>query len=360
MTSHPTLSISYKDRASLPNTSLLASYLLRLINLKHSNLCLSADVTSTSELLTLAEEVGDSICLLKTHADIISDFSDRTVRGLREVAKRKKFLVFEDRKFGDIGSTVQKQYTSGPLSIAKWSEITNAHLFPGLAVVTALKQAASDAIAGYNMSVQTDISVGSPHEEDDGSPVPSASPERDDDDMVDGAYNDTRKQSVVSITHTIHTQTEPMSPQATPSFDDETAETLGATPFLRALLLLAEMSSEGNFFTPEYTSACLDAARQHPDFVIGFIAQRSLNSQHGDNFITMTPGVSLPPPGHDGGKMGDGLGQQYNTPRSVVYDKGADVIIVGRGILNAEDRTKEAERYRVEGWRAYEARLARR
>lgn len=101
---HPTWSTSFRDRASLPGTSPLATYLLHLISIKKSNLCLSADVSTTNELLTLAEEVGDSICLLKTHADIINDFSDRTVRGLRDIAQRKRFLVFEDRKFGDIGS----------------------------------------------------------------------------------------------------------------------------------------------------------------------------------------------------------------------------------------------------------------
>lgn len=42
--------------------------------------------------------------MLKTHADIISDFGERTVTGLKEIARRKKFLIFEDRKFGDIGS----------------------------------------------------------------------------------------------------------------------------------------------------------------------------------------------------------------------------------------------------------------
>ena len=74
------------------------------MTLKQSNLCLSADVTTTTELLALADEVGDSICLLKTHADTISDFSDRTVRQLKEIAEKKHFLVFEDRKLGDIGS----------------------------------------------------------------------------------------------------------------------------------------------------------------------------------------------------------------------------------------------------------------
>lgn len=74
---------------------------------KHTNLCLSADVQSTNQLLDIAEECGDSICILKTHADIISDFGEKTIRGLMEVARRKKFLVFEDRKFGDIGSELR-------------------------------------------------------------------------------------------------------------------------------------------------------------------------------------------------------------------------------------------------------------
>lgn len=74
------------------------------MHVKRTNLCVSADVNTTTELLQVAEDVGDHICVLKTHADIIDDFGDKTIRGLNEIARRKKFLVFEDRKFGDIGS----------------------------------------------------------------------------------------------------------------------------------------------------------------------------------------------------------------------------------------------------------------
>lgn len=74
---------------------------------KSSNLCVSADVSTTSQLIQLAEDVGDSICMLKTHIDIIDDFGPRTVEALKEIASRKKFLIFEDRKFGDIGSTLE-------------------------------------------------------------------------------------------------------------------------------------------------------------------------------------------------------------------------------------------------------------
>jgi orotidine-5'-phosphate decarboxylase len=44
----------------------------------------------------------------------------------------------------------------------------------------------------------------------------------------------------------------------------------------------------------------------------------------------MTLGVDL-------GRKGDGLGQQYNSPDRVVREKGCDVVIVGRGIIGAQD-----------------------
>lgn len=126
-------------------------------------------------------------------------------------------------------------------------------------------------------------------------------------------------------------------------------------PLGRGLLLLAEMSSKGNLATGEYTKQAMQMAKDAGrEFVIGFISMTRVDQGEEEDWLMMTPGVGLV-------SKGDAMGQQYKTPRQVVYENGCDVIIVGRGIYGiqgGEQAVKdEAERYRQEGWKAYEARL---
>lgn len=261
-------------------------------------------------------------------------------------------------------------------------------------MVTSLAEAAKKAIAAHNTSVSVEIRAspapsvaGSVDDDGDESdeeedPQPQGKGGRPEDEDEEDEEEDEphgsepednyfadhmgRKHSVVSVSTTISMKSETLSPpaslrpqnsQGSATGDESESEedpqsaldALGSPPYFRALLLLAQMSSANNHFTPEYTRACVQAARANRDFVMGYIAQQSLNERSDDNFITMTPGVQL-------AAGGDGKGQQYNTPRKVI-EGGTDVIIVGRGIIMAPDRKAAALEYRKQGWAAYLERI---
>lgn len=94
--------------------------------------------------------LGPYIAVLKTHIDIVADFSTETVQGLQSLSAKHNFLIFEDRKFIDIGNTVQKQYHGGALRIAEWAHIVNASILPGPGIIDALAQtAASDEVTRF-------------------------------------------------------------------------------------------------------------------------------------------------------------------------------------------------------------------
>jgi uridine monophosphate synthetase len=288
--------------------------------------------------------------------------------------------------------------------------MVNAHIFPGPAIIQALRSAAYEAMSSSNMIVTREIiggraarsngdqlarmrrrsldeeslspgTRGGDDDENDQENVAAGDDETDSDDDYSGCISpgphetvygrsltmdEIRRGSSIAIHTTISSTTEKV-----------TRDMMGDASQFRGLLLLAQMSSEDNLFTSEYTHRCVELARQYSNFVMGFIAQEGLNEQPGDNFITMTPGVSHPPatttqqatPQHQrrqshilsshrrasmqvNTQMSDSMGQRYNTPRDVISEKGVDVIIVGRGILQAEDAGAECERYRREGWAA--------
>lgn len=252
------LRLSFIERAALQSNP-IGKKLFELMVAKQSNLALSADVTSKKALLALANELGPYVCILKTHIDIIEDADLALTEALVALAQKHQFLIFEDRKFADIGNTVKLQYEGGPYKIASWTDITNFHLLPGPGILDGLKAAQGKRERGF--------------------------------------------------------------------------------------LILAEMSSNGNFFTQEYKAATIKLAEQNADSVIGFICQRKQSKD--PRFLHITPGVNL--------AVGvDALGQQYRTPETAIVKEGCDIVIVGRGIIEADERVATAQQYRLAAWQAYQ------
>ena len=191
---------------SFSNSShIVTRKLAKLVQKKSSNLAVSADINNSKELLRFIEDVADTIVILKIHVDIISDFTPDLTRKLRKLAEEADFLIFEDRKFSDIGSTVRHQVSDGIYRIADWADIINAHMLPGPGIIKGLQE---------------------------------------------GCYG----------------------------------KNIG-------LLLLAQMSSQGNLFNQRYTQTVVQHALNNKKFVMGFIAQEKLI--HNEDFVTMTPGISL-------------------------------------------------------------------
>lgn len=253
--------LSYTERASYC-LSPVGMHLLKLLDQKQTNLSVSADVTSAEKLLALADLLGPEICILKTHIDIITDFTPALTTELRKLADKHQFLIFEDRKFADIGNTVKHQYEGGIYRIADWADMTNAHVLPGPGIIEGLAE------------------VG-------------------------------RKKN-------------------------------------RGLILLAEMSSAGHLMDMAYIQNTVKMAEKYQDFVFGFITQRAIAAD--PHWINMTPGVKL-----ESGT--DLLGQQYVTPEQAIIEHGSDIVIVGRGIIAANDPLSAAKKYRRHAWDAYLKRM---
>jgi uridine monophosphate synthetase len=257
----------YNERANLAKNH-VSKRCFEIMHKKKTNLAVAGDVTDASNLLYVAEAVGPHICVFKTHIDTLKDFSYDVVRRLHVLSEMHDFVIFEDRKFADIGNTVSLQYSGGVHEIASWSHMTNAHIVSGEGVISGLKK------------------VGQP---------------------------------------------------------------MG-----RGCLLLAEMSSQGTLAQGDYTMKAVEMASNHDDFVMGFI---STNPKAWPCFDTMDKGMIHMTPGVQLSRGGDVLGQRYLTPHDVICERGSDVIIVGRGIYEADDPREEAIRYKNAGWSAYEKSL---
>ena len=115
----------------------------------------------------------------------------------------------------------------------------------------------------------------------------------------------------------------------------------------RGMLIIGDMANAGS--TDYYSISCIQAARKHPEFVVGFVAKTKTSlfgniarvaHIEGEDFIIFTTGVDI----------------ASLAPRDAILE-GADFLIVGRQALASKDPIATVRAYQQTGWQSYEERV---
>ena len=105
---------------------------------KGTNLVLSLDLPDTTQALRLVDQVSEYLMGVKIHSDIyeeseqLSEFIDK----LCQLAIDRDFIIIDDRKFSDIGNTVELQSEN----ITFYADLVTVHGIPGPGVLEGLRQ----------------------------------------------------------------------------------------------------------------------------------------------------------------------------------------------------------------------------
>lgn len=126
------------------NQNIVARRYMELAVRKQSLVVLAADCSTMSGMRDLLEQVADSSIVLKTHVDLIEDWSLASWMEIAQRARDLDMLIFEDRKFADIARISQLQMT-GIHGISEWADLVTAHMISGPDMVEGLAAAWNSA-----------------------------------------------------------------------------------------------------------------------------------------------------------------------------------------------------------------------
>tara|TARA_B100000941_G_C28435840_1_gene516855 strand:- start:144 stop:938 length:795 start_codon:yes stop_codon:yes gene_type:complete len=110
---------------------------------KKTLICFAADLQSVDAVRKTVESIGPYIACLKLHVDIVNDWTPEGWMDVCNLAKKLDVLIWEDRKFADIGR-VSRQQMGGVVDIRSWADIVTAHLISGPDIVNGLLQGWND------------------------------------------------------------------------------------------------------------------------------------------------------------------------------------------------------------------------
>ena len=118
----------------------LSHEFMRVACTKESLVVLAADLADIEDILLLIDDIGDYICALKTHVDMVDGFNIEDWSRVVDSARSKGLMLFEDRKFADIGRVAQTQM-GGLYDIRSWADLVTSHSVSGPDIVDGIAAA---------------------------------------------------------------------------------------------------------------------------------------------------------------------------------------------------------------------------
>lgn len=104
---------------------------------KRSAVVVAADRRTMEGLHDLIDAAGPHLAALKTHVDLVDDWSPEAWAALCAKAEAEGLLIFEDRKFADIGK-ISRDQMAGVYDIRSWADVVTAHGISGPDIVDGL------------------------------------------------------------------------------------------------------------------------------------------------------------------------------------------------------------------------------
>ena len=120
--------------------STLSRRYMETVVAKQSLVILAADRYTMAGLFELLDEVSEYVVALKTHVDLVEDWSPSAWDDFISQAAAAGLLIFEDRKHGDIGKIARDQM-AGIYDSRNWADLMTAHLISGPSVLDGMAEA---------------------------------------------------------------------------------------------------------------------------------------------------------------------------------------------------------------------------
>lgn len=144
--------LTFEERSQITENT-TAKRLFKIMHQKKTNLIVSIDLTDLKEVCEIIDKVKNYVCAIKLHSDTweYSKNNEMYFQKIADLSIAHYFLIFEDRKFADIGNTVKQQFCSVASNYKLLDMVTVLPIF-GEGTLSALNECSDESVSYFIVS----------------------------------------------------------------------------------------------------------------------------------------------------------------------------------------------------------------